>query len=79
MKGEDAFLGAVMIALAALVVFRVIRALQTGEVPLYRKRISRAEAGPARFRTVVALNIIVALGLLLLAADLFLGLGLRPR
>ena len=78
MSGEDAFLGAVMIALAALVAVRVVRALQTGEVPLYRKRVTRGEVGGAKFTTIVALNVLVAVGLLVLAADLFLGLGIRP-
>ena len=78
MSGEDAFLGAVMVALAALVAFRVVRALQTGEVPLYRKRVARGEVGGAKFTTIVVLNVMVAIGLLVLAADLFLGLGIRP-
>lgn len=79
MRGEDVFLGALFLGLAALLVVRVIRALPTGEVALYRQRVTRDEVGAVKFHTLVALNIVAALGLLVLAADLFLGLGIRPH
>jgi hypothetical protein len=78
-RGEDQFLGALFLALATLLLVRAVRAIQTGEVPLYKTRVTRGEVGPAKFRTIVALNGLVALGLCVLAADLFLGFGIRPH
>lgn len=79
MKGEDIFLGVLMLALAALLVVRIVGALRTDVIPLYRTRVSRAELGTGKFRTIVVLNGLVALGLCMLAADLFLRLGIRSR
>lgn len=79
MKWEDIFLGVLLLALAVLLVVRIVRSLRTDVIPLYRTRVSRAEIGSAKFRTIVALNGLVALGLFVLAADLFLGLGIRSR
>ena len=77
MAGEDILLGVVALMLAALLVRRIAQALRTGEVPLYRTRISRDEAGPAKFAALVALNALVLVVMLVIAADMLLGLGLR--
>lgn len=79
MRGEDLFLGAVMLALAALLVVRIVQALRTDVIPLYRTRLSRTELGTAKFRAIVALNGLVALLLCVLSADLLFGLGLRSH
>jgi hypothetical protein len=77
MSGENLFVGLVALAVAAALALRIARALRTGEVPLYRTRVSRAEAGAAKFHALVGLNALAMLLLLVIAADLLLGLGLR--
>ena len=56
MAGEDILLGVVALMLAALLARRIVQAMRTGEVPLYRTRISQGEAGPAKFAALVGLN-----------------------
>ncbi|WP_118855876.1 hypothetical protein [Sphingomonas mesophila] len=77
MNGENLFVGAVALLGAAALGWRVVGALRTGEVPLYRARVRRAEAGAAKFNALVALNAAALVLLLVIAADLLLGLGLR--
>ena len=74
---EDALVGIVALLGAAALGWRVLGAFRTGEVPLYRKRLTRAEAGTAKFNVLVALNALMMILLLVIAADLLLGLGLR--
>ena len=77
MSGEQMFVGLMALLGAAALAWRVFGALRTGEVPVYRKRLNRSEAGAARFNALVGLNALVMVGLLVIAADLLLGLGLR--
>jgi hypothetical protein len=77
MTGENLFVGLVALAVAAALALRIARALRTGEVPLYRARVSRAEAGAAKFNALVGLNALAMLALIVIAADLLLGLGLK--
>ena len=77
MNGENLFVGIVALLGAAALAWRVFGALRTGEVPLYRKRLSRAEAGAPKFTTLVALNAAAMVLLLVIAADLLFRLGLR--
>ena len=65
--------------LAVVLVLRIGRALRTGEVPLYRTRLNRMEAGDGRFFALVALNGVAFLAMFVIAADLIFGLGLRSR
>ena len=74
---EEVLVGIVALLGAAALAWRVLAAIRTGEVPLYRKRLTRAEAGAAKFTALVALNAAMMVGLLVIAADLLLGLGLR--
>ena len=74
---EQIFVGIVALLGAAALAWRVFGAIRTGEVPLYRKRLNRTEAGTAKFNVLVGLNALVMVGLLVIAADLLLGLGLR--
>ena len=74
---EAVLVGVFALLGAAALAWRVVAAIRTGEVPLYRKRLTRAEAGSAKFNALVALNLLMMVGLLVIAADLILGLGLR--
>ena len=77
--GADLVIGIGCAVLAVLLVLRIGRALRTGEVPLYRTRLSRAEAGGARFFALVALNVLAFIAMFVIAVDLIFGLGLRGR
>lgn len=74
---EEMFVGAVCVLLALLLLRRIARALQTGEIPLYRARLRRAEAGDARFWVLVAVNAGLFVLMFVIAADLLFELGLR--
>ena len=76
-RAEELFVGAVCVVLALLLLRRLALALRTGEIPLYRTRLSRAEAGDARFWTLVAINAGLFVLLFVIAADLLLELGFR--
>ena len=76
-RAEELFVGAICIVLALLLLRRIGQALRTGEIPLYRTRLTRAEAGGARFFTLVAINAGLFVLLFVIAADLLLGLGFR--
>ena len=78
-RSADLIIGLGCAVLAVLLVARIGRALRTGEVPLYRTRIRRAEAGDARFFALVALNGLAFVAMFVIAADLIFGLGLRGR
>ena len=78
-RGDELFVGAVCAVLAVLLVIRIGRALRTGEIPLYRTRLRRAEVGEAKFLTLVALNVGLFILMFVIAADLLLGLGLQRR
>ena len=76
-RAEELFVGAVCVVLALLLLRRLALALRTGEIPLYRTRLSRAEAGDARFWTLVAINAGLFVLLFIIAADLLFALALR--
>lgn len=78
-RGDELFVGAVCAILAVLLVIRIGRALRTGEIPLYRTRLRRSEAGETKFLILVALNIGLFILMFVIAADLLLGLGLQRR
>jgi hypothetical protein len=75
--GEELLIGALCAVLALLILRRIATALRTGEVPLYRIRLKRTEAGEARFWSLVVLNAGLFVLLFFIAADLLLGLGYR--
>ena len=77
MNGENVFVGAVALLGALALAWRVFGALRTGEVPLYRSRLKRDEAGSVKFNFLVGLNVLAMVALLVIAVDLLLGLGLR--
>jgi len=77
LNSENLFVGIVALLGAAALIWRVFGALRTGEVALYRNRLKKAEAGSARFNMLVGLNVLALVLLLVIAADLLLGLRLR--
>jgi len=77
MTGENVFVGIAALLGALALAWRVFGALRTGEVPLYRSRLKKSEAGSAKFQALVGLNALAMVGLLVIAADLLFGLGLR--
>lgn len=78
MRADDLLVGFVALALVPLIVLRIVAGLRTGRLPLYRTRIGR-EAGPGRFRLLLALHLLSLLLVGAIAADLLLGLGLKER
>jgi hypothetical protein len=76
-SGEEMLVGGLCLVLALINAWRIRSALRQGEIPLYRKRLRRAETTPAKFAVLVALNLAVVGVLLVIAADLLLGLRLR--
>lgn len=78
-NGENIFVGLVALALLPVIGWRIWRGLKDGQLPLYRTRINRDEAGAAKFNTLLALHVLVLLVIAVVAADLLLGLGLRER
>ena len=79
MPTENMLLGVIALVVAVLLARRIAQALRTGQVPIYRTRISREEAGPAKFAALVGLNGLALILMLVIAADMLLGMGLRPR
>jgi hypothetical protein len=76
-RGEELLIGGLCAVLALLILRRIAIALRSGEVPLYRIRLKRAEAGEARFWGLVLVNAAMFVLLFFIAADLLLGLGYR--
>lgn len=76
-RGDDMMVGVIALLVVPYLILRVAKALRSGEVPLYRTRLSRAEAGAAKFNLLVALNMIGAIILAVIGVDLLFGLGLK--
>jgi hypothetical protein len=78
-RAEELLVGALVLVLALVNAWRLWSALREGEIPLYRTRLRRAEMGAAKFGAAVAINFALLAVLLVIAADLMLGLDLRGR
>lgn len=76
-RGEELMVGLVCALLAFLLIVRIGRALRTGEVPLYRTKLTRKEAGSPRFFALIGINILLFMAMFVIAADLVLQLDLR--
>jgi hypothetical protein len=74
---DEILVGVLALVLAGLLVRRIVVALRSGEVPLYRQRMSRDEAGEGKFIALLVLNGLGAVALALIGADLLVGLGLK--
>lgn len=76
-RGEELLIGGLCAVLALLILRRIASALRTGEVPLYRIRLKRTEAGEARFWALILFNASLFVLLFVISADLIADLGLR--
>jgi hypothetical protein len=77
-RSEDLLVGLIALALVPLIALRIVRGWRDGRLPLYRSRVGR-EIGAARFNILLALHVLSLFLVLVIAADLLLGLGLRDR
>ncbi|MBB3763056.1 hypothetical protein [Sphingomicrobium lutaoense] len=75
-RPEEIFVGIVALVLAVLVGVRVREARRTGEIPLWRKRTTRAEMGETKFNALLLVNLAVLLLLLVAGFDMLLDLRL---
>lgn len=75
---EDLIVGLIALAVAPFIALRIARGLGEGQLPLYRVRVGR-EIGTARFNFLLGLHVLSLLLILVIAADLLLGLGIRER
>ena len=78
-QGENILVGLIALALLPVIGWRVWRGIKYGQLPLYRTRIDRAEAGAAKFNVLLGLHVLVMLLIAVVAVDLLFGLGLRDR
>ena len=78
-RGEEYLVGALCLALALANGWRVWNAHRRGEMPLYRTRLHRDGLGPAKYHALLAFHVALNALLLVIAADLLLGLNLRGR
>ena len=76
-RGEELLIGGLCAVLALLILRRIASALRTGEVPLYRIRLKRTEAGEARLWALILFNASLFVLLFVISADLIADLGLR--
>ncbi len=77
-RSDDLIAGAFALALMPFIVWRIVRGLRDGRLPLYRTAIGR-DAGASRFGILLFLHLLSLLIVGTIAADLLLGLGLKGR
>ena len=78
-NGENILVGLIALALVPVIGWRIWVAIRHGQLPLYRTRIDRAEAGGAKFNFLLGLHVLVMLLIAVVAVDLLFGLGLKER
>ena len=78
-SGENFLVGLLALALLPVIGWRIWRGMKQGQLPLYKTRIDRAEAGVAKFNFLLGLHMLIFLLIAVVAADLLLGLGLKER
>ncbi len=78
-RGEEVLVGGLCLVLALIMAKRMWDALQAGEMPLYRTRLRKADVSAAKYKALVGLNAALVVVILVVAADLLLGLDLRGR
>jgi len=79
MRSEEMLVGGLCLVLALVNGWRLWTAYAKGEMPLYRTRLRKAEVSRGKFAALTAFNLALLGLLLVIAADLLLGLGLRER
>ena len=77
-SGENLLVGIVCLALVPLTGARIIRGLRTGQLPLYRTYVERAES-EGKFFALLTLHVFSLLLVAFIAADLLLDLGYRSE
>jgi hypothetical protein len=77
-RPEDLIVGLFALALVPLIALRIARGLREGRLPIYRTYHER-EQSRSKFAVLLALHALTLLLMLVVAADLLLGLGLRER
>jgi hypothetical protein len=78
-NGENILVGLLALALLPVIAWRIWRGVKQGQLPLYKTRLDRAEAGAAKFNFLLGLHVLLFLLIAVVAADLLLGLGLKER
>jgi len=78
-RSEEILVGGLCLVLALVNAWRLWTALAKGEMPLYRTRLRKAEVSRGKFAALAVFNFALLGLLLVIAADLLLGLGLRER
>lgn len=78
-NGENLLVGLLALVLLPVIGWRIWHGLKQGQLPLYRTRLDRAEAGAAKFNVLLGLHVLLFLLIAVVAADLLLGLGLKER
>lgn len=78
-RGEDVLVGVACALLALALLRRILLGMRDGTMPVYRARLSREEVGEGKYAALIAANAAVMVLLIVVAADLLLGLGLRGR
>lgn len=76
-RTEEIFVGVICVVVALLLLRRIGDALRTGEIPVYRTRLKRAEAGEGKFWMLVVVNAGLFVLLFVIAVDLLLNLNIR--
>lgn len=77
-RPEDMIAGLFALALVPLIALRIFRGLREGRLPIYRTYHER-ERSRSKFAVLLVLHGLTLLLMLVVAADLLLGLGLRER
>ena len=78
-RGENLLVGGLCLVLALIMAKRMWDALQAGEMPLYRTRLRREDVSAVKYKALVVFNAALVVLILMVAADLLLGLNLRGR
>lgn len=76
-RGEEMLVGVIALLVVPFLLLRVVKALRSGEVPLYRTRLNRAEAGAKKFNVLLGLILMSAIVIAVIGVDLIFGLGLK--
>ncbi|MEA3015564.1 MAG: hypothetical protein QOI38_286 [Sphingomonadales bacterium] len=77
-RPEDMLVGIFALALVPLIALRIRRGLRDGRLPIYRTFHERDQSR-SKFAVLLVLHALTLLLMLVVAADLLLGLGLRER
>jgi len=76
MRAEELLVGLIALALAPLIGWRIVRGLRDRRLPIYRTYLNRDDSR-SKFGVLLALHLLSLLLVVLVAADLLAGLGLR--